>query len=405
MEPNEAFQRANHEQFVPLTGKTTGKEFQVRKMTYGVLADDPHHPLSAVSMSNSSMSIDLWTGCAWQCKYCHVQGTMQDLVDDGKMATRPLRRNQFSVNQIVDELVKHPYFVPDNTIISIGTASTEPFARGPVTDSTFEIMQAFVDLGLRNPFWIVTKGGVPKGRKIDFARVTKVSRGLMFSLCWADNPDTIEPVRNNRFANAEEAKEAGATISWYMRPIVPEWSGTFDRIEMMILWAKKHYGNIIDMIVPGGLRWTQGIENGLVEIHNQKMPEIPRDDNQKALPPELVAAIFNMCSEHFPGVPVYLKSSCALTHMLKTASVTSVQAFARTECEASICPSTQRQICSDGPIFKLKIQDAQKILDHLGVPAKVIGWDTIRGLVTEPALKSFTYTVRQAIFKHLAMGG
>lgn len=405
MNANEAFTAANQEDFVPVIGKTTGREFLVRRLTYGVLVHDPAHPLSAVSMSNSAMSMDLWAGCTWRCKYCHVQGTLQDLVNNGTMAIRPQRRNPFAVGDIVDELVKHPYFVPNQTIISIGTASTEPFAPGLVTESTFEIMQAFIDRGLSNPFWIVTKGGVPKGRKIDFARITRATKGLMLSLCWSDNPDTIEPVRNNRFANAEEVKEAGATISWYMRPIVPEWSGTVDRIEMMLLWVKKHYGDVIDMIVPGGLRWTQGIENGLVEIHGQPMPDIPRDDNRKALPEELVKAIFRMCVEHFPGTPVYLKSSCALSKMLKIPSITSVQAFARSECEISSCPIAQRQICANGCIFRLGISEVQNILNRLGVPAQVMGWDCVRGLVTKPDMTSFTYAVRQTVFKHLATGG
>lgn len=405
MNPNEAFAAANREVFTTIIGKTTGREFLIRKMTYGVLVNDPSHPLSVVSLSNSSMSIDLWTGCKWQCKYCHVQGTMQDLVNDGKMAIKPQRRNHFSVNEIIDELIKHPYFIPNRTIISIGTASTEPFAPGPVTESTFEIMQAFVDRGLKNPFWIVTKGGVPKGRKIDFARITKISSGVMVSLCWADNPETIEPFRNNRFLNAEEAKEAGAKISWYLRPIVPEWNGTVDNIEMMLMWARKHYGNIIDMIIPGGLRWTQGIENGLVEIHRQPMPNIPRDDNQKALPDKLVKAIFSMCAEYFPGTPVYLKSSCGLTRMLEVSSVTSVQAFARNECEMSYCPFAQRQICASGCIFRMKAQDVQNILDRLGIPAKVMKWDTLNGLITDPPMDSFTYTIRQAVYKHMAIGG
>jgi hypothetical protein len=98
------------------------------------------------------------------------------------MPRRPKRRNSFSVDQILDELVKHPFFIADETIISIGTASTEPFAPGPVTESTFEIMNAFIRRGLRNPFWIVTKGGVPKGIKLDFARISNVTRGLMLSM-------------------------------------------------------------------------------------------------------------------------------------------------------------------------------------------------------------------------------
>jgi DNA repair photolyase len=394
---------ANSEPLVNIVGMTTKQEFSLRKYTYGALVPNENHPLSTVSVSNSSLSIDLWVGCGWQCRYCHVQGTHQDLVDAGTMPNKTRRRNIFTIDQVLDELILHPFFVADETIISIGTASTEPFAPGQVTESTFEIMNSLIRRGLRNPFWIVTKGGIPKGRKLDFARISNATRGVMVSLCWADNPDTIEPVRNNRFLHVDEAKEAGVTIAWYMRPIVPEWSGNPDRIEMMMLWVKKHYADSIDMIVPGGLRWTEGIENGLVEIHKLPMPDIPRDDNVKALPEELVDTIFSLSSEHFPGTPVYLKSSCALTNMLGVPSITSVQVFDRRECEASRCPLAQRQVCAQGVTHSMTTERAQQILDGLGIPAIVLGWDTRKGLTTHPDMSLFTYAIRQTIFKHLAM--
>lgn len=400
----EYFAAVNSEPLVQIRGMTTGHDFALREFTYGALVPDNNHPLSSVSVSNSSLSIDLWVGCAWQCRYCHVQGTYQDLAEQGTMPRKPRRRNQFTVDQILDELVKHPFFVADNTIISIGTASTEPFAPDTV-DSTFEIMDGFVRRGLRNPFWIVTKGGIPKGRKLDFARISNATRGLMLSLCWADNPNTIEPTHNNRFINAEEAKGAGATIAWYMRPIVPEWSGNRDRIEMMMLWVKKHYGNVIDMIVPGGLRWTEGIENGLVEIHKLPMPNIPRNDNVKMLPQDLIDFIFSSSAEYFPGIPVYLKSSCALTRMLEIPSIISVQVFARSECELSRCPLAQRRICTQSSVYNMTAERAQGVLDDLGIPAHVVSWDIDHGLITHPDINKFTYAVRQTVFKYLATGG
>lgn len=396
---------ANSEPLVKIKGMTTGQEFSLREYMYGVLVPDRNHPLSSVSVSNNSLSIDLWTGCSWQCRYCHAQGTHQDLIEQGTIPRNPQRRNLFTVDHIIDELVKHPFFIADETVISIGTASTEPFAPGLITDSTFEIMESFVKRGFKNPFWIVTKCGIPKGRKLDLARITKISLGLMISVCWADNPDTIEPVRNNRFLNIEEAKEAGVTIAWYMRPIVPEWSGSPNRIEMMMLWVKKYYGNIIDMIVPGGLRWTEGIENGLVEIHKLPMPKIPRDDNVKSLPKDLVTTILSLSEEHFPGVPVYLKSSCALTKMLGLPSITSVQIFARDECESSHCPLAQRQICAQKFSRNMTVEHAQTVLDNLGISVQVIRWDQNYGLVTRPDMSTFTYAIRQTVFKHLAKGG
>src|SRR3989344_4611088 len=143
----EYFAATNFEPLVQIKGMTTGREFSLREYTYGALVPDGSHPLSSVSVSNSSLSIDLWIGCAWQCRYCHVQGTHQDLAEQGTMPRRPRRRNPFNVDQILNELVKHPFFIADETIISIGTASTEPFASGPVTESTFEIMDGFLKVG------------------------------------------------------------------------------------------------------------------------------------------------------------------------------------------------------------------------------------------------------------------
>jgi DNA repair photolyase len=394
---------ANTERFVSITGSTTGRTLQVREFVYGAFVPDRNHPLSCVSVSNNSLSIDIWTGCAWQCRYCVAQGTLEDLGDNGRMSKKPMLRTKFSINEIVDALMVHPFFVKDVSVLSIGTASTEPFAPGDVTESTFEIMNAFVRRGCQNPFWIVTKGGVPKGRKQDLAAIVDSVRGVMISLCWADNPDMIEPVHNNRFLHAEEAKEAGATIAWYMRPIVSEWSGTEERIEMMMLWVKEHYRGVIDMIVPGGLRWTEGIENGLVEIYGLQIPDIPRDDNVKSLPDGLWDLIVRLAHKHFLDVPVYRHSSCALTKMLGVQNLTSVQVMARHDCEESLCPAAQRRICGKAGIHKLDISEAQGILDSLGVPARVV--HLMPRLVTEPSLYTFTYAIRQTVLKHLSLGG
>lgn len=404
MTKEEYINLANTEPLIQLHGDLTGKDFSVREFTYGVLVPDYNHPLSCVSVANSSLSIDMWVGCKWQCAYCQVQGSNQDLADQGAMPSTPQRRNQFSVDQIIDALVEHPFFIADETVISIGTASTEPFAPGPVTDSTFALMDAFIKRGMKNPFWIVTKGGIPKGRKIDFARIGKVTRGLMISLCWADNPPHIEPVRNNRFLNIEDAKEAGATIAWYLRPLAVEWSGTRERLEMMMLWVKKNYGSFISAIVPGGLRWTEGIERGLIEVHKVGMPEIAKQENEKDLPYDLAQVILELAQEHFPGTPVYFKSSCAITHMLKIPSISSVQVLSRTECEMSLCPAEQRQVCAQGPICSIGNDDAQKVIDRIGIPVKVKSWDTTKGLETDPPLNKFTYALHQVVLNQLGLG-
>lgn len=406
MDRHELVAAANIEPKVYQIGRRTGRQFTTTEFTFGVLVPDASHPLSCVSVANSALSIDLWVGCSWQCAYCHVQGSGQDLADNGAMPRKTQRRTQHTVDEIINALLVHPFFVPDVTMISIGTASTEPFAPG-VIDSTFEIMDAFIRRGLKNPFWIVTKYGVPRGRKRDFERIVQATHGLMISLCWADNPVEIEPVKNNRFANAAEAKEAGAVLAWYMRPLSPEWSGTREGIEKMMLHVKESsYASLISAIVPGGLRWSEGIENAVTEVRGLSGPGIEvLDDNAKGdLSRELAQDILSLAEEHFPGMPVYFKSSCALTHMLEVASISSVQVFSERECAASICPTAQRERCALGRIHGMSLDEAQAVLDRFSVPARACGWDESGMLLTEPGLDTFTYALRQVVINNLGRG-
>jgi DNA repair photolyase len=388
---------------IKVVGKTTQIDFELLEFTYGALAQDSNNPLTCVSVSNSSLSIDIWKGCTWQCRYCHVQGTFQDLDDKGMMPLKPVKRSNFSISQIIDELIKHPFFIKDTSIISIGTASTEPFAKGEVCESTFQIMEELTNRGYKNPFWIVTKAGFPSGYKERMSEITSVSKGVMISICWASNPRHIEPVNNQRFKNVMEAKQAGSWVSWYFRPIVLDWhSNDLSSLINAIDLVSSKYSEYIDIVVPGGLRWTEGIEYGLTEVHNLPMPEIPRTDNQKFFPEEVLNLILSLLKEKFQNKPVYLKSSCALSYMLESPSITSVQVFSKTECSKSSCPSNQRGICSNGGVFRLTTEKAQEELSKLGIPLKAVSWDLSTGLITEPSLNSVNYGIRQSVYKQLA---
>jgi hypothetical protein len=226
----------------------------------------------------------------------------------------------------------------------------------------------------------------------------------MISICWASNPRNIEPVNNNRFKYVREAKLSGAWVSWYFRPIVLDWHNhNLSSLSKAIESISSKYAEFIDIVVPGGLRWTSGIEYGLKEVHNLDMPDIPKTDNQKFFPEEFLNSLLRQLSEAFINKPVYLKSSCALSYMLGTSSITSVQVFSKNECGISACPSNQRGICSKGSIFNQSIDKAQEAFNRLKIPLRVIDWNLSNGLVTEPSFDSVNYGVRQTVYKQLAL--
>ena len=172
-----------------------------------------------------------------------------------------------------------------------------------------------------------------------------------------------------------------------------------------MLWVKEHYAHLLSAIVPGGLRWTEGIEYGLTEVNAKQLPPIPKQDNEKDLPHELTEIILELAQIHLPNIPVYFKSSCAITHMLEVPSISSVQVLSRRECEMSLCPLGQRHICASGKTYSMSISDAQKVVDRLGIPTKVIKWDVVRAtLITNPPLETFTYALRQIVLNNLGYG-
>lgn len=388
---------ANKETFLTVQGPRTGKAFEMRESTYGVLNSDPHNPLSCVSVANSSLSIDIWKGCAWQCSYCHVQGGIQDLdAETLTMPKRPEQRSRFGVDEVINALQEHPFFEPDKSVISIGTASTEPFARGKVSESTFEIMERFIEDGYKNPFWIVTKAGFPKEYAERLRNISEHGNDVMISVCWANNPKNIEPVQTNRFRNIQLAHESGATISWYLRPLADGWS-TDPKILRQSFEQASQYREWIDMIIPGGLRWTEGIEYGVEEVRGLEMPDIPKDDNIKDLSDETWEHIHNLSREFFPDTPVYHKSSCGLSNMLSIPNHNLVQHQNKDACSASECPVGQREICESYKIPSVDTLQARLTKIGLGEIA-VNTVDASNGIVeTTPPLSSVTFALRHMV--------
>ena len=203
--------------------KINGKYYKLCKYMFGVLEMNHNSPLSCVSEANNSFSIDYWKGCSFQCAYCHVQGIYEDLDNNFRMYKNPIPRSKFTIENIVDALISHKFFKKNDSLISIATSSTEPFANIQTTNNTLQIMEYFVKLGYTNPFWIVTKAGIPHGISKRLKKICDNGNKIMISICYANNPREIEPVQNNRFKNIEELKETGVVVSWYMRPLVKEW--------------------------------------------------------------------------------------------------------------------------------------------------------------------------------------
>ena len=381
----------------------TGKKYYLNDKPFGVLNSNEDEPLYSVCVSNSSLSIDIWSGCSFGCKYCHVQGIYSHIKECGKMRKKPMLNTKFTIEEIVEALMAHPFFEKDKTVISIGTGSTEPFGNNEVTDSTMKILEVFVEKNLKNPFWIVTKAGIPKRIVNKVREITQHGNKIMFSMCWANNPKEIEPCQNNRFKNIELLSDIdNVYVAWYMRPLVKEWGANQKNLTSMFKYVSENYGKYIDLIVPGGMRWTSGIEYALAELNHVKVPNLIKDDNKKTLDDKIVNDIINLSNIYFPNIPVFFNSSCALSYMLSVGNISLVNCFKESFCLYSLCPLFQRKSCKIN-LTNIDIKKVEKKLNDMGIVIKLLDIDTKnKKIVSIPEFSSFNYTIKQIIIRTLA---
>ena len=389
-----------HDDTILVHGKRTGAVYNLNIRLFGALSDEAGSVLSVVGVSNNSISIDMWRGCKWQCRYCHVQGCYEDIYEHGRLSALPSRKNQFSESDVVAAIMAHPYFDPNDTIISIGTSSTEPFAKGEVTESTFLIMEKFAWFGLKNPFWIVTKAGFPKGYADRLSKITYAGIKVIVSLCWAGNPSYIEPVQNNRFENINEfINIKNLFITWYLRPICKEWSGNQQNLSALFELVDKNYHNSISAIIPGGLRWTEGIEYAMREIHNLPMPNLIRNDNTKTLQHDIVDIINKLHTKFFKNTPLFYKSSCAINYLLGQPSF--AYSFVKSNCKNLKCLNYSR--CSN--CYKLENSDIDAINILLAahrIKIKLLKIE-MGNIETDPILSKCSYVEQQIFNKVISL--
>lgn len=344
------------------------KKYYLYKNTFAALGVDKNDPLYCTSLANSSFSVDMWRGCKYGCAYCHVQGCLNDYID-GTINYQPQRRTTFTEEEVVCKLIKHPLFNKNKSVISINTSSTEPFANKQVSDSTISIMESFIKHETYNPFWIVTKGGTITDEQIErISKLIKNGAKIIVSICWTNNIPEIEPMRHNRFSFVNDLNKVGVHVNWYMRPLVEEWNASRENLEYIIKTVSENKYPI-KSVVAGGLRWTSGIEYGLVEKNHQPLPKLVKDENTKTLSKEVIETIRELHKKYLSNIPLFFKSSCSLSYALNIPSSNLVDFFEKEYCDISFCNNNQKCLCNNRNI---------KNVEEINIGIEKYGYELIK---------------------------
>lgn len=340
----------------------TNKKYLLNKKTFAALSYDDDNPLSCTSLANSSFSIDLWKGCQYRCAYCHVQGCLNDHLN-GTIFYKPIRRGTFTEREVVETLINYPLFKKNRSIISVNTSSTEPFANEEVTDSTIQVIESFSSLGYQNPIWIVTKGGkISENQLLRLKKEIKKGARIIVSICWTNNIIEIEPMNHNRFSFVKKLNDIGVHVNWYMRPLVSEWNSSKENIDYIMKYVSDNKFPI-KSIVAGGLRWTSGIEYGLVEINKLNLPNLVKNENTKTLSNEIIERIQNAHKKYLADKPLFFKSGCSLSYALNIPNTNLGGLLDESDCYLSVCDEKQKIKCRSHEIKNLELIN-EEIKEH-----------------------------------------
>lgn len=307
-----------------------GTGLDLLKEQFGALSQDSKNPLSRVSVANSTFSFDPIRGCPLACSYCIIGGDLRNL---GVEKNSPIIKQEiknfrtlyprkpevvFSGQTLARALFKHPAFIKNKSVISIATGSTEAFI--PISEKeTWGVMKTFADEGLKNPFWIVTKRGVPD-ELLDiwikrFEYLLKKGVRIVISITYSNAPYWVEPYRRNRFHNFDLIKKTGVHISQHLRPII---RGINDS-EESIQEALRDSLGLVESICVGGLRKDPGVllawqySKGL---DPKLLPDVKKDARKKDLPNGTLELVKKIVNEKGYKIPVFYRSSHVISHAL-----------------------------------------------------------------------------------------
>lgn len=167
--------------------------------------------------------------------------------------------------------------------------------------------------------------------------------------------------------------------------------------------VSKNCGEYIDMIVPGGLRWTEGIEFGMHVQRGQKMPNLIKKYDQKTLSNEIEKDIVKLCKKYFPNKPVYFNSSCAISHMLERNNIALLNLMKKDICQKSVCYNKCKSLCENYCFDDNLLKEIEEKLLSQNIKLKLLSIDYDNEINSVPSIDNFSYSEKQQIKKCIAL--
>ena len=272
----------------------------LRLLSAAELAGLPLRMRQVVEYRKSGLSLNHVAGCPLECAYCirHEYGNWAMKIP------RLLMRDE----DAVEELLGHPFFAAHRTPLQLFNRATDPMLPS-VLPHTLNVARLLDARGLTNHLLIITRWRVDAQvcAQLNELRHLKVTLLVTHS---NTGDSRIEPVdsaiaRHSLRTAFEHADRYRTVLYW--RPIVP---GLNDTPADLALAA--HLSRTAHATVFTGLFYRDQIR---AYYRDAGLPE-PYEDvaRRKYLPAELESRIVDYFADHAPGVALFRKTSCGVSH-------------------------------------------------------------------------------------------
>ncbi len=302
--------------------------------------------LNIIAYRKSGLSLNHIIGCPLDCAYCvrHFFGNFE-MKEPHLLCTD---------EDAVQQLIAHPFFMPNITPIQLFNRATDPFLT-TVREHTHRVLSLLDKLALKNQVLIITRAKVSRDDLIKLEKLKHIKVNILVTYSGIVE-DKIEPIAKSRMTvksiETISKYKNKTKLILYWRPIVHGWNDDLESFNRVFNMAK-----YVDAIVYTG--YYHRPEN--YEYLKSIAVEIPYGDfaRRKFLPSKLENKILKAYKNSGLKIPLFRKTSCGIAFVQK---IPDYNGHWGVNEICDICPKVQKDLCK-GAYNAPTNHKFQKLLD------------------------------------------
>ncbi|MFD8757400.1 hypothetical protein ACFV0O_41470 [Kitasatospora sp. NPDC059577] len=319
-----------------------------------------------IDQHESWIAVNGVQGCNKGCGYCFLE-------DRGLTRVRPVELA--TPAKTLELLLDSRYYRP-TSVLALYTctdALSTPRTRKHLT----ELLDLFVERGLRNPVCLITKCGFTPDVLECLTRTRAAGLPVIVYLSYSGlGPDVEQGINHDALrANFPALHAIGIPVIHYWRPFLPQ-NSTPEAVHRVLGLATQY----AQCSVAVGLKVKPGARDQMAPLWPAlKDPGLDVESASSVWPATMRETVFGL-AQHYRDYPVFETNSCALSHVLKQPDTSNI--LGSSVCQSNLCPLSQRERCAIGRPGQVTRAGIDAHLAQIGIPGTPYDWEPLTRTMT-----------------------